>query len=173
MSVISKGINYDRLGLLFFGDIEIWRTTTAMPTRTGIYWNLEKDMTILDTLLRSEQKVIMELDNLCNSVFTGAYNVTITALYYNDHQALSPADLISPISNKLSPQNESSVISLPDGNATDSFNFPRNAERVVVSTLASGNVAEEFWYTIVPTEYTDISTVPQYTVIRHFEKFSF
>jgi hypothetical protein len=154
LSVTSSGINYDRLGLLFFGDVEVWRTTTAMPVRTSIFWNYQKDMTIFDTLLRSEQKVIMSLDNLYDSVFTGAYNVTITALYYNDHQTLNPADLILPISTQSSAENKSSVISLPDGNATVSFILPRNVERAVVSVLASGNGAEEFWFRNVPTEYT-------------------
>ena len=97
----------------------------------------------------------MELDNIYDSVFTGAYNVTITALYYNDHEPLKPADLILPISTQSSSQNESSVISLPDGNATVSFTLPPNVERAVVSILASGNGAEEFWYTNVPTEYAD------------------
>lgn len=150
---MSAGINYDRLGLIFFGDVEIWRTTTAMPVRTGIYWNFQKDMTVFDTLLRSEQKVIMSMDNIYDSVFTGPFNVTITALYYNDPVTLSPADLILPISTQSSAQNESSVISLPDSNATVSVTFPNNAERAVVSILASGNGAEEFWYTNVPTEY--------------------
>ncbi|TVY67406.1 Peptide-N4-(N-acetyl-beta-glucosaminyl)asparagine amidase A [Lachnellula suecica] len=154
LSVTSSGINYDRLGLIFFGDTEIWRTTTAMPVRTGIFWNYQKDMTIYDTLLRSDQKVIMSLDNLYDSVFTGAYNVTITALYYNDPQTVTPADLILPISTQSSAQNESSVISLPDSNANVSFTLPRNSKRAVVSVLASGNGAEEFWYRNVPTEFT-------------------
>lgn len=155
MSIASAGINYDRLGLIFLGNIEVWRTTTAMPVRTGIYYNFQKDMTVFDTLLRSEQKVIMELDNIYDSVFTGNYNVTVTALYYNDHDAPTPADTILPISAQLSSQNQSSVLSLPDSNATVSFTLPRNVERAVVSILASGNGAEEFWYTNVPTEYDD------------------
>lgn len=129
--------------------------TTAMPTRTGIFWNFQKDMTIFDTLLRSEQKVIMSMDNIVDSVFTAPYNVTITALYYNDHKTLTPADVILPISTRSSSQNTSSVISLPDGNGTVFLSFPRNAERAVVSILASGNGDEEFWYTNVPTEYAD------------------
>lgn len=155
LSVTSTGINYDRLGLLFFGDIEIWRTTTAMPVRTGIFWNFQKDMTIWNTLLRSEQKVIMELDNLDDSVFTGAYNVTITALYYNDHAAITPADKIYPISSQSSSKNQSSVLSLPVQDATATYIFPKNMERAVVSILASGNGAEEFWYKHVPTEYVN------------------
>ncbi|TVY38788.1 Peptide-N4-(N-acetyl-beta-glucosaminyl)asparagine amidase A [Lachnellula occidentalis] len=154
LSVTSSGVNYDRLGLMYFGDVEVWRTTTAMPVRTGIFWNYQKDMTIFDTLLRSEQKVIMSMDNLYDTVFTGAFNVTITALFYNDHQTLSPADLILPISTQSSAQDKASVISLPDGNATVSFTLPRNAERAVISVLASGNGDEEFWFRNVPTEFT-------------------
>ena len=99
--------------------------------------------------------MIMELDNLYDSVFTAAYNVTIEALYYNDPVAVTAANRILPISAQLSAENKSSILSLPDGNATVSFTFPRNVERSVVSILASGNGAEEFWYTNVPTEYDD------------------
>ena len=126
-----------------------------MPVRTGIFYNFQKDMTIFDTLLRSEQKVIMELDNIYDSTFTGDFNVTITALYYDDGQIMTPADLILPISTQSSSQNASSVISLPDENATVYFTLPRNVKRAVASILASGNGAEEFWYTNVPTEYDD------------------
>jgi hypothetical protein len=129
-------------------------------------------MTIWDTLLRTEQKVIMELDNLYDSVFTGNYNVTITALYYSDHVDLTPADMILPISAKLSSQNQSSLLSLPDQNATVSFTFPKNMERAVVSILASGNSAEDFWYKHVPTEYTDTfnnSAIRAYSPFREVQ----
>ncbi|CAG8954088.1 hypothetical protein HYFRA_00009192 [Hymenoscyphus fraxineus] len=153
ISVTSSGINYDRLGLLYFGDIEVWRMTTAMPVRTGIFWNYQKDVTVFDPLLRSEQTVIMGLDNIYNSVFTGTYNVTITALYFNDGEALTPAEMILPISTESSRDNKISVISLPDGDGATSIVFPRNTERAVVSILASGNGAEEFWYRNVLSEH--------------------
>lgn len=143
-----------------------------MPVRTGILWNFQKDMSIWDTLLRSDQKVIMGLDNLHDSIFTGTYNVTITALYYNDHVALSPADMIYPISSQFSSENQSSVLSLPDQNATVSFTFPKNMERAVVSILASGNGAEEFWYKHVPTEYIDTfnnSAIRAYSPFREVQ----
>ena len=125
-------------------------------------------MTIFDTLLRSEQKVIMELDNIFDSTFTGNFNVTITALYFNDYETLTPAEIILPISAQLSSENKSSVFSLPDGNATVSFSIPRNVERAVVSILGSGNGAEEFWYTKVPTQYADTFNN---TVISGFSPF--
>ncbi|KAL2075852.1 hypothetical protein VTL71DRAFT_795 [Oculimacula yallundae] len=153
MSITSAGINYDRLGLLFLSDVEVWRTTTGMPVRAGIFYNVLKDVTVFDALLRTKQKIIMQLDNIYNEVFTGNFNMTITALYYNDDKGFTPADSILPISAQLSSSNKSSVISLPDGNASVPVRFPRNVERAVVSILASGNGAEEFWFTNVPTEY--------------------
>ncbi|KAL3422344.1 peptide-n4-(n-acetyl-beta-glucosaminyl)asparagine amidase a [Phlyctema vagabunda] len=156
LSITSAGINYDRLGLLFFGDIEVWRMTTGMPVRTGIFYNYQKDVTAFHAILSSEQKVIMSMDNIYNDVFTGTFKVTITALYYNDaYKTFNPAQEIMPISSKSSANNQSSVVSLPDGNASIITTFPRNVERAIVSILASGNGAEEFWYTNVPTEYAN------------------
>lgn len=154
MTITSSGINYDRLALLYFGDIEVWRSTTAMPVRTGIYYSFVKDMTAYSALLREEQKVIMQMDNIYNSVFTGNFDVTITALFYNDEGSVTPADAILPISSQSSTSNKTSVFSLPDGNATVSLSFPRNVERAVVSVFTSGNGNEEFWYTDVPAQFT-------------------
>lgn len=155
MTVTSQGINYDRLSLLYLGDTEVWRSTTAMPVRTGIYYHFSKDMTAYTPLLRQPQKVIMQLDNIYDSVFTGNFNGTITALYYNeDEKNVNPPDAILPISSLSSAENKTSVFSLPDGNASVSLTFPRNVERAVVSVFASGNGQEEFWYTDVPAELT-------------------
>jgi hypothetical protein len=38
LSVVSIGRQYDRLATLWLGDVEVWRTSTAMPTQTGIHW---------------------------------------------------------------------------------------------------------------------------------------
>lgn len=154
MTITSAGINYDRLALLYLGDIEVWRSTTAMPVRTGIYYSFVKDMTAYASLLRKEQKVIMQMDNIYDSVFTGNFDVTITACFYNDGGSVTPADAILPISSQSSASNKTSVFSLPDGNATVSLAFPRNVERAVVSVLASGNGNEEFWYADVPGQFT-------------------
>jgi hypothetical protein len=127
-----------------------------MPGGYDIYWNYQKDMTIFDTLIRDEQKVIFDLDNVYSDLYTGAFNVTLEALYFNDRYTdLDPAHLVYPISALASSQNISSVMSLPDDNGTVSITLPRNVKSAVVSILASGNGAEEFWYTNVPSEYTN------------------
>jgi len=37
-TVTSKGRQFDRLGLMYLGDIEVFRTSTAEPTANGIVW---------------------------------------------------------------------------------------------------------------------------------------
>ncbi|RDW66978.1 hypothetical protein BP5796_09727 [Coleophoma crateriformis] len=159
LSVTSSGAQYDRLALLFFDDVEIWRTSTAMPGGYNIHFGYQKDMSVFDTLMRGEHKVIFDLSNVYSGVYTGAFNVTIEALYYNDrYESFEPADEIYPISALASSQNISSVMSLPDDNGTVSLTLKRNVKTAVVSLLASGNSAEEFWYTNVPSEY--VNTFP-------------
>lgn len=159
LSVVSQGQQYDRLAELFFGDVEIWRTSTAMPIQSGIYWSFQKDMSVFDVLLRQEQKIILDLGNVVDgNLYTGIYNLTLEALYFDDSyiEGFHPADAIYPISNLTSAQNKTPVFSLPDdaGSVTLS-DLPRNVKAAVVSLMASGNSAEEFWYTNVPSEFVD------------------
>lgn len=114
-------------------------------------------MTIYSSLLRTEQKVIFDLSNVYSDLYTGAFNITLEALYYNDvyESGLSPPDAIFPISALAAAQDISSVLSLPDGNGTVGIAFPRNVDKAIVSVIATGNGAEEFWYTNVPSEYVD------------------
>lgn len=158
LSVSSRGRQYDRLAQLFFGDVEIWRTSTAMPTETGIHWSFQKDMSIFDALLREEQKIIFDLGNVVDgNLYTGIFNVTLDALYFDDNYSTGfhPAEHIYPISNLSSAENKSSVFSLPDDSGAVTLSLPRNIKTAVVSLLASGNSAEEFWYSNVPTAWLD------------------
>ncbi|ROV88868.1 hypothetical protein VPNG_10347 [Cytospora leucostoma] len=160
LTVVSRGSQYDRLAQLFFGDVELWRTSTAMPTETGIYWSFQKDMTIFDKLMRKRQKIIFDLGNVLSDLYTGTYNVTLEALYFDDvySEGFHPAELIYPISNLTSAKNQTSVFSLPDDTGSVSLTLPRNIRTAIVSLMASGNSAEEFWYTNVPSEY--VNTFP-------------
>lgn len=36
LTVTSRGRQFDRLAIVYLGDIEIWRTSTAEPTANGI-----------------------------------------------------------------------------------------------------------------------------------------
>lgn len=42
LTVVSAGRQFDRLGIVYLGDIEVFRTSTAEPTATGIIWTYLK-----------------------------------------------------------------------------------------------------------------------------------
>ena len=42
LTVTSAGRQFDRLGIVYLGDIEVYRTSTAEPTSTGIEWTYLK-----------------------------------------------------------------------------------------------------------------------------------
>ncbi|CAJ2511143.1 Uu.00g067680.m01.CDS01 [Anthostomella pinea] len=161
MSVVSSGRQYDRLATLWVGDIEVWRTSTAMPSQSGIHWSFQKDMTVWDALLRTDAKIIFELNNVIDGDrYTGFFNVTLEALYFDDvyEAGCHPAEQILPISTLSSSKNMTSVFTLPGDSGAVDLTFPRNTKTAVVSIMASGNGAEAFWFTNVPTEY--VNTFP-------------
>ncbi|KAI1781260.1 hypothetical protein F4818DRAFT_33819 [Hypoxylon cercidicola] len=161
LSVVSSGRQYDRLATLWLGDIEIWRTSTAMPSQSGIHWSFQKDVTVWHPLLTRSQKIIFDLGNLIDGDrYTGPFNVTLEALYFDDEYAAGfhPAEHIYPISTRSSSSNTTSLFSLPGDSGSVNLTLPRNTKHAVVSLAASGNGAEEFWFTNVPTEY--VNTFP-------------
>ncbi|XP_028803807.1 peptide-N4-(N-acetyl-beta-glucosaminyl)asparagine amidase A-like [Neltuma alba] len=74
-----KGEQYDRIAGLWLGGVELFRTSTAEPTKDGVFWNVWKDVTRYSSLLtRSDLDLTMMLENIVNHEFTGIYHVTIT-----------------------------------------------------------------------------------------------
>lgn len=51
------GRQFDRLGYLHIGGVEVLRTSTPEPSPQGITWHVEKDITRYASVLRSEQPV--------------------------------------------------------------------------------------------------------------------
>lgn len=153
-TAVSEGRQYDRLALMYFNDTEVWRTSTAEPTTApGIRWTYLKDMTEYLALWNEPQKLIFDLGNLITDVYTGTFNTTLTATFFLDDDVAvataPPADLVIPISKRLSASDEVSQFTLPADNATNTIAFPRNAHRAVFSVSANGQSNEEFWWSNV------------------------
>ncbi|KMS75729.1 peptide-N4-asparagine amidase A [Streptomyces viridochromogenes] len=134
-----KGRQYDRLGYLHVGGVEIFRTSTPEPSPDGIEWSVEKDVTRYSDTLRRGQDVEMLIGNVVDDTYTGIIDVKVTLTFYAgrpgttpDHPATTP----------------DRVLTLQDGTLTT----PRNSERVVAEVYAtgSGGGCEEFWYLSAP-----------------------
>ncbi|KAM7217778.1 putative peptide-n4-asparagine amidase [Rhypophila decipiens] len=160
-TVVSHGRQYDRLAIMYLGDIEVWRTSTAEPTvPPGIRWTYLKDMTQYLSLWKQPQTLIFDLGNLINDKYTGIFNTTLTATFFTSDvptDTAPPSDLIIPISARQSSNSSVwvSQFTVPTQNATNLISdFPRNARRAVFSVSANGQASEEFWWSNVPQSDT-------------------
>jgi hypothetical protein len=147
-TVTSRGRQFDRLALMYFGDTEVWRTSTAEPTTNGIEWTYIKDMTEYMYFWESSQTLIFDLGNLVDSTYTGLFNTTLTATFFTSQETVEPADLIIPISARNGASESASVFTLPGDNATNTISFPRNVNRAVFSISACGQATGKLYFLV-------------------------
>ncbi|MFF9090214.1 peptide-N4-asparagine amidase [Streptomyces sp. NPDC014991] len=138
-----KGRQYDRLGYLHVGGVEVLRTSTPEPSPEGIEWHVEKDVTrYSDTFLRARD-VEMLIGNVVDDTYTGVIDVHVTLTFYTGRPATPAPDR---------------VLTLADTSDGTSLTTPRNSERIVAEVYAtgSGGGCEEFWYLTVadPASYS-------------------
>ncbi|MFF0082076.1 peptide-N4-asparagine amidase [Streptomyces canus] len=129
-----RGRQFDRLGYLHIGGVEVFRTSTPQPSPDGIQWSVEKDVTRYSDTLRTGQDVEMLIGNVVDDTYTGIIDVKVTLTFYEGRQAPAP----------------DRVLTLDDNTLTT----PRNSERILAEVYAtgSGGGCEEYWYLTVPSE---------------------
>ncbi|WP_369167229.1 peptide-N4-asparagine amidase [Streptomyces sp. R28] len=134
-----KGRQFDRLGYLRVGGVEIFRTSTPEPSPDGIEWSVEKDVTRYSDTFRGSQNVEMLIGNVVDDTYTGIIDVKVTLTFYAGRPASTPSR------TGTTPDH---VLTLQDGTLTT----PRNSERIVAEVYAtgSGGGCEEFWYLSAP-----------------------
>ncbi|KAI0306572.1 peptide N-acetyl-beta-D-glucosaminyl asparaginase amidase A-domain-containing protein [Multifurca ochricompacta] len=172
-TVTSNGTQFDRLGIVTFQNVEIWRTSTPEPVRgDGIIWTYLKDVTRFIPLFSKPGTFILQLDNLIEPGLDGEYATTLEATYFASSQEHPPAprsDLIVPLTTLRtirgtmlpSPPGFRSVLYpllLQQQNRRShrlqlNVTLPRNAVAAYAELQASGNGNEEFWYFNVPNQF--------------------
>jgi hypothetical protein len=140
-----RGVQYDRIGEMWIGRDEILRFSTAEPTKRGIRYRIEKDLTQYAPLFRSAGTLTVELGNVVNKTYTGVFYLTAKLTFYQSsarYPAARTPDLIEPIDDEMGqlPINQT-------GNLTYSLqNLPRNLERARLDLYATNHACDEFWY---------------------------
>ncbi|MFD5419935.1 peptide-N4-asparagine amidase [Streptomyces sp. NPDC127069] len=131
-----KGRQYDRLGNLTLGGVEILSTSTPEPSPEGIEWSVEKDVTRYRDTLSRPQPVEMLIGNVVDDTYTGVIDVKVTLTFYAAEGRTRPA----PAPDRVLPL------------TTPAVTTPRNTERILAEVYAtgSGGGCEEFWYLTVP-----------------------
>lgn len=105
-------------------------------------------MSQYNALWQIQQKLIFDLGNIINDIYTGPFSVTLTA-YFSCEGHARTADVILPISARKSASNLSSVFTVPGDNTKTLYQIPPNTSRAVVSISACGQSTEEFWWSNV------------------------
>jgi hypothetical protein len=113
-----------------------------------------KDVSNYLVLWKQPQKIIFDLGNIIDQTYTGPFNTTLTATYFTESVKVTPADVILPLSAKLSSTGRASAWNVPQTKALDSFTIPRNAKKAIFSLSACGQMDEEFWWSNVPSSTT-------------------
>ncbi|MGW3287575.1 peptide-N4-asparagine amidase [Streptomyces sp. NPDC001002] len=133
------GRQYDRLGYVHVGGVEVLRTSTPEPSPDGITWSVEKDVTRYSDTFRRAQDVEMLIGNVVDDMYTGVLDVKVTLTFYAGRPTTTPDRTRTP----------DKVLTLADGNT---LTTPRNSERILAEVYAtgSGGGCEEFWYLSVP-----------------------
>ncbi len=138
-----KGRQFDRLGYLHIGGVEVFRTSTPQPSPDGIEWSVEKDVTRYSDTFRGDHDVEMLIGNVVDDTYTGIIDVKVALTFY-------PADTqaTGEQATGKSAVTPDRVLTLQDGTVTT----PRNSERIVAEVYAtgSGGGCEEYWYLTVP-----------------------
>ncbi len=147
-----KGMQYDRMGALWLNRSELLRFTTAEPTKHGIAYSVQKDVTAYAALFRAPGSVVAELANYVDKQDDGIYYLDAYLDFYRASRA-NPApmgaDGILPIDNELSAVPWSTGGMLTDRLAP----LPRNIVAAQLDLYASNHGCDEFWYTNVPDAY--------------------
>lgn len=121
----------------------VWRTSTAEPTRTGIIWSYEKDVTRFSPLFAKPSELLLELNNVIDDTYTGVFSTVLSATFYeptDDFPAPPSVDLILPVTTGS--KNGSQMLVYP-GDASSNVTIPPNTSEAWLEVIATGAAAEE------------------------------
>lgn len=142
-----KGRQYDRIGHVAVGGVTVFRTSSPEPSREGIEWRVDKDVTAYAPLFAQPRDVEMFLGNVVDETYTGVFDIKLSLLFFRadgTHPAAVTADEVLPLDDLRE-----------DGADTvGRVSIPANSERLLAEVYAtgSGGGCEEFWYYATPAE---------------------
>jgi hypothetical protein len=143
----AKGVQYDRIGWLRFGKNEVLRFSTAEPTRNGIDYAIEKDVTRYAPLLRSPQDVRVLLGNVVDSVDDGVFVLSASLRFYvATPRAPAPpsADTILPVADVRKDAGTRDGL-VPFVSARFAH-LPRNIVHATFDLFITNHGCDEAWY---------------------------
>lgn len=129
VSFSEEGTQFDRFGALWINEIEVLRTTTAEPSKSGIHWETESDLTIYGNYFEVNGNNLtsyLAIPNNVDSTYTGIINVNATLTFYSANDEYFPVQFppwIIPLTNATTSLNGPFVAMQVIGNQSLNYSF--------------------------------------------------
>jgi hypothetical protein len=147
---LDKGVQFDRSGYLFMGNIPLWFGTTAEPRATlGPSWTFEKDVTDYTAVFESAQTGYLQIPNYQSSVYTSTITGSATLLFYPPTSA-SPAPVTADMVLPLPAGGGVATLNTGANQVTTTATLPTNILHATLDLYLQGQSSDEFWYFCVP-----------------------
>ena len=149
---IQPGVQFDRTGQLFLGNVNIYFGTTAEPLATLTdTWHVERDLTDYSALFKTSQSGFASLGNIIgedglNSIIFGTFKLEFyPANFINP--APRTADVVLPVTQN---GNDSVILNNANPEYTETFTLPTNVESAYLDVIAQSQNEEEQWFLCLP-----------------------
>ena len=149
---IQPGVQFDRTGQLFLGNVNIYFGTTAEPLQTQTdTWHVERDLTDYTALFKTPQTGYASLGNIVgedglNSVIFGTFK-----LEFYPASFFSPAPRTADVVLPLPANGGSATLNNTTPELTQTFTLPTNVESAYIDIIAQSQNQEEQWFLCLPT----------------------
>ncbi|KAH8982208.1 peptide N-acetyl-beta-D-glucosaminyl asparaginase amidase A-domain-containing protein [Lactarius akahatsu] len=149
LTVTSNGRQLPRFAFFTFQNVEIWRSSTLIPTSSGddgIVWTYVKDVTRFIPLFSKPGTFILQFDNDTLAEYNGEFAVTLEATIFSGSSRFPPAqraDLIVPLTTLAN--NVGDEASVPPGFSVE-VTLPQNAVTAFAELQASASSHDMYWF---------------------------
>jgi hypothetical protein len=169
---VFAGRQFDRIGALWIGGVELLRTSTPEPAKvTDVSWHLDKDVTEYATVLAQPQSLVAQVPNIVNGTYTSSIRVIATLTFYStsaQFPAAAHPDQVVPISQTATGEGWKYLFS-PTERAETTTTFPNNLTRAYAEVYTTGHSCDEFWYGNQPDDWANANGFCGGTAFREIQ----
>jgi hypothetical protein len=154
---VTAGVQYDRTASFYLGSAtnraNIFYGTTAEPGSTlSPSWHVERDVTDLSALFKSDQVGEANIGNIVNSTYTGIIYASAALEFYpasfKDPAPVVP-DVVVPVNGS---GGDAGTLNTSTDTISQTLSLPTNVEKVYLDVIAQNQSDDEFYYFDVPSD---------------------
>ncbi|DAZ96130.1 TPA: LOW QUALITY PROTEIN: hypothetical protein N0F65_008709, partial [Lagenidium giganteum] len=153
------GTQFDRIAGLWVNGAELLRTSTQEPSRrSGVSWEVVKDVTNYWDVLSRGGDVVIALDNVLTDKYNSSFTVDVVAEFYKPRdveKAPKKPDLVLPVSASTTNYGWFRVEPSSAGSNFKMIEVPRNTEELYMELFLSHHQCDEFFYGNAPNDYAN------------------